>query len=94
MHVAGQTIELRDDDRGAVEAGVLDRGLELRPAVQGVGALAGLDLLEGGDERRALALAEAGDGLALGVETDVAALFREAEIGDGLLHTERYIVRF
>ena len=68
-----QAVELGDDDRRAVQARVLDGALELRAALQRVGALAGLDLLEGRDERDPFLLAEAGDGVALRIEADVAA---------------------
>ena len=72
MHIAAEPIELGDDDRRAVQTGVLERGLELRPALERVGALAGLDLLEGRRRAEALGLAEAGDCLQLRIETDIA----------------------
>ena len=41
----------------------------------------------------ALGVAEAGDGVHLGVEADVAAVLREADIGDDVFHTKAYIAR-
>jgi len=47
MHVAGQSIQLGHDDRGLVVfLGDLQRRCELWPAIQCVGALAGLYLRE------------------------------------------------
>jgi hypothetical protein len=43
-HVARQRVELGDHDRAFALVGVLERRGELRPAVEGIGALAGFRL--------------------------------------------------
>ena len=45
--ITRQAIELGDDDRALVGGRPLQRRLELRPALEGVGTLGGLDLGEG-----------------------------------------------
>jgi hypothetical protein len=61
-HVAGEPVELSDNNRTfAGLAGCEGRG-ELRSPLQGIDALAGLDLGELGDENVALRLGETGDG--------------------------------
>ena len=49
---------------------MLQRGRQLRPPAQRVGALAGFDLGVVGGDLKALSLGERGDGGALGFETE------------------------
>ena len=67
----------------------LERGGELRPAVERVGALAGLDLGEGLDQVEALGLGEAGERGLLRLEAKAGAALaggRYAGVGDGGFH--------
>ena len=71
MHVAAEPIQFADDNRAfAMAARGFERGGELRATVEGVRALAGLDLGERGGDFEALGGGEAGDRLALGVEPE------------------------
>ena len=93
--VAAEAVELGDDHRRAVEAGGVERGLQLRPALERIGTLAGLDLLEDVDQVEALDFAEAGDCLELRVETEIAAaVLGQADIGDCVFHGSAYNERF
>ena len=65
MHIARQPVELRDGDGALALARLGERRDELWPAIQGVRALAGLDLGELGGDGEALGLGERGDGRAL-----------------------------
>jgi hypothetical protein len=69
MHVARKPIELRDGDgaRPSVSAGLGEGGGQLRAALEGVRALASLDLDMLGDDLEPLGLGEPGDGGALRV---------------------------
>ena len=83
--VAAQPVELGDGDLALGLLRRLQRGLQLRPAVERIGALAGLDLGELGDDLEAFGLGEGGDGLALRFEAEAGAallLGRDAVIGD------------
>ena len=60
-HIARQAIELRHDDRAFGLAGQGEGGCQLRPAVEGIRALAGLDLGELLDDGNALGFGETGD---------------------------------
>lgn len=86
MHVAAEPVQFAHDNRAfAMTARGFERGGELRAAIEGVGALAGLDLGERGGDLEALGGGEAGDGFALGVEPEPGfSLFlrRDPEIGD------------
>ena len=85
MHVAGEAVELAHNDRPAELARSLDGGGELRPAIEGVGALARLVLLEGLANGKALGLGEGGDRVALRFEAEAApglALRAHPHIGD------------
>jgi hypothetical protein len=73
-HVTAQAIQLRDDDRGLVAAGLGERGGELRAAIERVGTLARLNLDMFGDDLEALGLGEARDGLALTLKAEPATL--------------------
>ena len=64
-HIARKPVELGDQDGAFGGLGGSQRGGELRPPVEGVGALAGLGLDELGDDADALGLGEPGDGGAL-----------------------------
>ncbi len=61
MDVAAEPVELGDDDRGLVPLGELERLGELRPPIEGVAPLAGLDLAEGFDELEPFSLGKAGE---------------------------------
>ena len=74
--VAGQPVELGHDDRAPVGGRPLQRRLELRPALERIGALGGLDLGEGLGDVVALGGAEA---------LDRGLLAFEAEAGLALL---------
>jgi len=99
MYIAAETIELRYQHRAFGPARCGERIGEFRPAVQGVGALAGLDLRALGDDLDALDLGEAADGFLLGLDPQPgAALARPAYpiICDSLRHRtaplNRYII--
>ena len=68
--VAREPVELGDDDRTLAGLAGCERRGELWSPVQGVGALAGLDLGELGDERVALGLGEPGDCGPLGLDAE------------------------
>jgi hypothetical protein len=68
MDIAAEAVQLGDDHRAPATAGVLERGGELRAAVEGVRALACLDLDELAGDVEALGGSKARDGLALRVE--------------------------
>ena len=71
--VAGQPIELGDDD-GATSSLCSCQGCrELRPALQRIGALAGFDLDELVSDGETLALAELGDGTTLRFQAQAGA---------------------
>ena len=73
MHVARQPVELCNyDGCPALPAGFGQCGGELRRPVESIGALPRLDLGELRDDLEPLGLSEAGDGCALGVETEAA----------------------
>ena len=61
---------LRDRDLALGLLRRLQRGLQLRPAGQRIGAFAGLDLGELGHDLEALGRRERGDGLALGFKAE------------------------
>jgi hypothetical protein len=65
MHVTGEPVELGHDNRATKLSRCFDSGSELRPAVDGVGALARLVLLESPGDGEALRLRERGDRVAL-----------------------------
>ena len=71
-HVAGQAAQLGHHHRGLAFAGLRQRRGELRPAVQGVGALAGLDLDKLADHLATLGGSEPGNGIALGFDAQAA----------------------
>ena len=71
--VAGQPIELGDDDGAAGALGSCQSCRELRPPLQGIGALARLDLDELAYEGKALALAELDDGTTLRFQAQAGA---------------------
>src|SRR5262245_37072286 len=58
MYVTAQPVQLGDDDRTLVPLGLGQRGGELRPTLQRVGPLAGLDLGKFGRDGKALAAGE------------------------------------
>ena len=62
----------------AVRAGA-ERGCELRPPIERVGALAGFGLDVLGDDGDALGLGEAGDGRALRLDAEARALLLPVE---------------
>ncbi len=87
MNVAAEPVELGDDDRARLPvAAGLGEGLgELRAALEGVRALARLDLDMLGDDPEPLGLGEPGHGGALGVNAEPAAALlasADPEIGD------------
>ena len=69
MHVARKPIELRDGDgaRPSVAAGLGEGGGEFRAALEGVRALARLDLDMLGDDLEPFGLGEPGHGATLSV---------------------------
>lgn len=83
-HIPRQAIELGDHD-GAPQLAGSGEGLgELRPAIEGVDPLAGLDLIEHLDDLEPLAVHELGDSLALIREAEAAlalSVRRDADIG-------------
>jgi hypothetical protein len=68
MDVAAETVQLRDDDRSLVLLGRLERGRQLRPALESIGALAGFDLIERLQQVIAFSLSEPGECLLLGLQ--------------------------
>jgi hypothetical protein len=73
MHVTGEPVELGHDHRATKLSRCFDSGSELRPAVDGVGALSRLVLLEGPGDGEALRLREGGDRVALPFEAEASA---------------------
>jgi hypothetical protein len=69
-HVARETVELGNNDRASVGASNGQRCRELRATVQGVGALAGLDLDELGGQHKALGLGEPDNNSSLGLDAE------------------------
>ena len=65
VHVAGQPIELRHRDGALRFAGVGQRRGELRAPLEGIAALAGLDLQVFADQFQAFGCGKAGDDVAL-----------------------------
>ena len=86
MDVSAEAIELGNRDRAfPVPAGLGERNGELRAALDRIGALAGFDLDELGDDIVTLGGGETGDGGALGIDPETrAALLASAdpEVGD------------
>jgi hypothetical protein len=64
VHIAAQPVELGHADRGLRLARQRQRVAQHRTTVEGVGALAGLNLDVLADQLQALGLGEAGDGVA------------------------------
>jgi hypothetical protein len=60
--VTGKPIEFGHQDGAFGRSGSRQRGCQLRPAVQGIGALTGLCLDELGNDRETLGLGEASNG--------------------------------
>jgi hypothetical protein len=88
-HVPAEAIQLRDDDGHLRLAGGGQGGGQDRPAIQGVGALAGFDLDVLGQDGHTLGGGEGGDGGPLRFDAEAAlALLTggDAEIGDGGRH--------
>jgi hypothetical protein len=91
-NVAGEAIELGDDDRAFAGLAGCQRRSELWSPFQGVGALAGLDLRELGDQRVALGLGEPGDCCALGLDAEPRAALPgggDPVVGNGMLHSDK-----
>jgi hypothetical protein len=88
MHVAGQTIQLSNDDRAFELAGLGERGGELRATIQRVRSLAGFDLYKLGGDLQTLGRGEPGEGFPLcGQAKARLALLRGADpnVADDLL---------
>ena len=80
-----RAIELGDRDLALGLLGRLQRRLQLRPALERVGALAGLDLGELADDLEAFRRGKGCNGLALSLEPEAGAallLGRDAVVGD------------
>ena len=89
VHVAGQAVELRDDNRRLELPGGGQSSRELRPAIERVSALACLDLAEGLGQVVALDLGEASERRDLSFKAKTrAALLRGRDPGvdDGDFH--------
>ncbi len=69
-HVAGETVELGNNDRASVGAPSGQRRGELRAAIEGIGALAGLDLDELGGQPKAFSFGKALNRCPLGFDTE------------------------
>ena len=90
--VAGEAIELGDDDRALGYARGSKRCGELWPAIERIRAFAALDLDELLEEGDALGFGKAGDGGSLGFDAEAGAalpLGGDAVIGDGGVHQYR-----
>jgi hypothetical protein len=88
MDVAGEAVELGDNDSAAYQTRLRQRGFELRPAIQCIRPLAGLDLLKLAGKLDPLGLGEASDRLTLSVEAETRLALlscRDPEIRDGAL---------
>ena len=84
-----EPVQLGDGDFALGLLRRLQRGLQLRPALQRVAALAGLDLGELGDDGEAFGGGEAGDSLALGFKAKTRAALLpggHAVVGDERRH--------
>jgi hypothetical protein len=79
VHVAAQAVELGYDDRRLELPGCGQRRGELRTPVEGVGALAGLDLGEGLGQDVAFGLGEAGERRGLSFKTKTGAAWLAVE---------------
>jgi hypothetical protein len=72
--IARQPVQLRNDDAALGRLGCSQCGCELGPAIEGIGALAGLGLDVLGDEGRSLGPGEALDGGPLGLNSETRTL--------------------
>ena len=71
--VAGEPVELGDDDRAFCRAGHFEGGGELWASIQGIGALAAFYLDELAQQGDAFRFSEAGDGGALCIDAEAGA---------------------
>jgi hypothetical protein len=87
MNVSGEPVAPGHDDRAPEPTRTTQRGGELRPTVEGVGSLTGLDLDELLGDLEALAFGEPLEGLLLSLQPQSAAslaLLRDPDVGDDL----------
>ena len=90
-HIARQPVELGDEDAALRGLGCCQRRGELRPAVERVGALAGLGLDVLGDDGDALGFGEPRDRRALRFDPEPGALLlpsRDTIVGNSAIHTK------
>ena len=89
--IAGEAVQLRDQDAAFRGLGGGQRGCELRPAIERVRALAGFGLDVLGDDRDVLGFGEAGDRRALRLDPEPRALLlpsRDTKVGNSAVHTK------
>jgi hypothetical protein len=73
MNIAGEPVELRDNDRPFQLAGGLDGGGQLGAAFQRIRTLACLDLGKSLSDRKAFRLGKAGNGFPLRFQPEAGA---------------------
>ena len=87
--IAGEPVELGDDDGALADSGRGQRGGELRAPIERIAALAGLDLGELAEEGESFAFGEAGDHGSLGLDSEPGAALPgggDAIVGDCRFH--------
>ena len=85
MDVTGEPVQLGDDDRAFAAPRLIEGGAQLRPQIEGVRALARLDLDILADELEAFVRGEAPDHLPLRLQAEAGltlSVSRDAQIGD------------
>ena len=89
MDVAAKPVELGDDNRGLVLLGQLERLGELRPSIESVAPLAGLNLAKRFEQLKSFGLSEARERGLLRLKAKARSTLaggRHAGVGDGGLH--------
>src|SRR6266853_2251435 len=88
--IAGEAVELRDQDTALGVAGRCERSCELGPPIERVGALSGLGFDVFRNDPEVLGFGEPGDCCALGLDPEPGAVLLpcgDTIVGDSAFHT-------
>jgi len=90
--IAGEAVELRDQDTALGVAGRCERSCELGPPIERVGALSGLGFDVFGNDPEVLGFGEPGNCCTLGLDPEPGAVLLpcgDTIVGDSAFHTNR-----